>query len=127
MYTEKKLDNLEKLLEALNQAIFIAKAKANNAKNNQEISEEQWLEVKEKWGEWETEKLNIQDLIMNQELKNKLLNNILDSPLAKIKQATKRLKNHAGKIDDLKYFLSEVDKALKIFGNIIKVIYISDF
>jgi glutathionylspermidine synthase len=113
---------LEEIHEAITKAIDVARVKADNALNSGEIAESEWLKAKNKWGKLEITQLEIKAIIIDEKLKTKLLNNNLDSPLSKIEQATNRLENSAGKIDDFNSFLSEIDKALKLVGSTIKFI-----
>ncbi len=114
--------DLEEIHEAITKAIDIARVKADNALKSGKFSESEWQEVKDKWGGWEITQLEIKDIMIDEELNLKLLDNNPDSPLSKIEQATNRLDKSAGNIDDFNNFISEIDRALKNVGSIIKSI-----
>jgi glutathionylspermidine synthase len=119
MANEQKLEDI---YEAVTKAIDVARVKADNALNSGKISESEWQEAKDKWGRLEITQLEIKGIMIDEELKKKLLKNNPDSPISKIEQATNRLDKSAGKINDFNNFLSEIDKALKIVGSTIKFI-----
>jgi hypothetical protein len=112
--------NLEEILQALTQAINVAKEKANNALESRIITDSEWQKAKDEWGKWETIESEINESISNEKINN-ILNNDLNSPHFQIEQATNHLNKSAGNIEDLNNFFSEINNGLKLVVSTIKL------
>ncbi|KST69010.1 hypothetical protein [Mastigocoleus testarum] len=119
MSTELKLDDLKKIRQELTKLINIIRAEVSDAFDMGEISTQQWLRARDKWGDLETIELELQGYIDYIEL-DFILNTNVDSPYSRILQATNSLKNSARNIDNFNNFLSDVTEVLNIFTSTVR-------
>lgn len=121
MSTKLNLGNLKKIRAALTNAINVVRTEANAAFDSREISDSEWQQAKDKWGELETDESELQGLINELELEF-ILDTDVNSPRSRILQATNRLENAARNIDEFGSFLSEIANVINIFASTVKAI-----
>ena len=123
MSTELKLDDLKKIRQELEKLINTIREEVSDAFDMGEISTQQFLRAKDKWGDLETIELELQGYIDHKEL-DFILNTNVDSPYSRILQATNRLKNSARNIDNFNNFLSDVTEVLNIFTSTVQAVQV---
>ena len=121
MSTELKLDDLKKICQELTKLINTIREEVSDAFDMGEISTQQFLRAKDKWGDLETIELELQGYIDHTEL-DFILNTNVDSPYSRILQATNRLKNSARNINNFNNFLSDVTEVLNIFTSTVQTV-----
>lgn len=121
MSTELKLDDLKKICQELTKLINTIREEVSDAFDMGEISTQQFLRAKDKWGDLETIELELQGYIDHTEL-DFILNTNVDSPYSRILQATNRLKNSARNINNFNNFLSDVTEVLNIFTSTVQAV-----
>lgn len=123
MSTKLDLNDLQKMREELSNTIEFIRKEAGKARDFDppKISDRQWQQAKDEWGELETKELELQGEIDKLKL-DFLLNTNVDSPRSRIIQATERLKTAAQHIEIFGAFLSEIGKVIGIFADTIKAI-----